>query len=65
MANTKTSGIELEPGTRVECHPGTDAWMQGDRYGEVKTQNASGMVTVEMDKSGRKLRFPADLLQKV
>lgn len=43
-------------GERVELHPGTDAWMQGDRYGEVVKVTPS-WVYVRMDKSARTLRF--------
>lgn len=55
---------DFAKGMRVELHPATDAWMQGDRYGEVtrlhpastKLVNASrGLVRVRMDKSGRSL----------
>lgn len=48
-------------GTRVELHPATDAWMRGDRYGEiVAVVEKHGHVTsvrVRMDKSGRVLRL--------
>jgi len=46
-------------GTRVELHPGLDAWMQGDRYGEVvKVTRAA--IHIRLDKSGRTLRLPED-----
>ena len=56
-------------GKRVELSPATDAWMMGDRYGEiVKTtlrtanlidprESALVFVTVKLDKSGRTVRF--------
>ena len=43
-------------GTRVELHPATDAWMMGDRFGEVtgikldRTRVVYYLVT--MDRSG-------------
>lgn len=55
----------LKPGTRVELHPGLDAWMQGDRYGEITGARYSNLAgayryTVKLDKSGRLLRLPFD-----
>jgi hypothetical protein len=55
----------FEGGSRVECHPACDAWMQGDRYGEVITQLENGDVSVKMDRSGRTLYFPPDLVKKI
>lgn len=53
---------EFQPAQRVQAHPVTDCWMQGDRYGNV-TRVGRQYVTVKMDKSGRLLRFsPANLL---
>ena len=46
-------------GTRIELHPATDAWMRGDRYGEiVAVQCRRGRVVyrVRMDRSGRVLK---------
>ena len=43
-------------GDRVQTHPATDAWMRGDRYGDV-VRCSRGKVTVRMDRSGRTLRF--------
>jgi hypothetical protein len=56
----------FEGGSRVECHPACDAWMQGDRYGEViaQVEGEESMVCVKMD-SGRILNFPPDLVRKV
>jgi len=45
---------DLTEGVRVELHPATDAWMQGDRYGTV-TLVARKNVYVRMDRS-RKVR---------
>jgi len=47
----------FDPGDRVETHPGTDAWMRGDRYGNVVRTLRSGMVLVALDRSGRTIRF--------
>lgn len=45
-------------GTRVEVPSYTDAWMRGDRFGEVIKYNArNGMLTVKLDKSGRERGF--------
>lgn len=46
----------VRAGDRVEIPPHTDAWMRGDRYGEV-TQVSGDNVKVLMDKSGKTLRF--------
>ena len=56
-------------GKRVELHPATDAWMQGDRYGEIvsvskrtrtyldpRDPRNGHIFTVLMDRSGRRLR---------
>lgn len=39
-------------GDRVELHPATDAWMQGDRFGIV-AKIGRKYIHVEMDRSGR------------
>lgn len=49
-------------GDRVQTHPATDAWMSGDRYGDVVTAGRR-FVHVKMDRSGLTKRFlPDDLL---
>lgn len=49
-------GIKIKD--RVELHPSTDAWMMGDRYGEVVAIASTGRyVKVLLDKSGRILKF--------
>lgn len=45
----------FKPGMRVELHPGTDQWMSGDRYGEVRKVTRS-YVHLRMDVSGRVIR---------
>ncbi len=56
-------------GERVELHPGTDAWMRGDRYGEIVAvveQHGRVMsVRVRMDKSGRVLRLDPSRVEAV
>ena len=61
----------FEIGTRVQLHPATDAWMQGDRYGVIvglghkreyvdtftKTTSFERPYNVKLDKSGRTRRF--------
>lgn len=46
----------LTIGQRVELHPVTDAWMMGDRFGEVVKVGRS-LVHVRMDKSGKVRRL--------
>jgi hypothetical protein len=48
-------------GQRVESHPGTDAWVFGDRYGKV-VKIGRKYIHVYMGRSGRTLRFPPDRL---
>lgn len=52
---------------RVQIPAYTDRWMQGDRYGEVvKTEPCRGeppqfhILTVKLDKSGKRVRVNAD-----
>jgi hypothetical protein len=51
-------------GDRVGTHPATDAWMSGDRFGEVVSASKVG-VRVRLDRSGRVLRFRAQDLEVV
>lgn len=44
-------------GKRIEISPHFDAWMQGDRFGEI-TKVTSKYITVKMDRSQRVLRLP-------
>lgn len=41
----------LVPGARVQLHPATDAWMRGDRYGEISSVGRT-RVAVRMERSG-------------
>lgn len=43
---------DFTPGMRVELHPATDAWMMGDRYGDVVLVGRK-LVHVKMDRSGK------------
>lgn len=46
-------------GTRVELHPATDAWMQGDRFGTIVAvccRRGRVIYTVLCDRSGRTRR---------
>jgi hypothetical protein len=42
-------------GDRVQLHPATDAWMRGDRYGDV-VKVGTKHIHVKMDRSGRTLK---------
>lgn len=56
-------------GERVELHPGTDAWMRGDRFGEIvaviERHGRPVTVRVLMDKSGRVLRLDPNRVEVV
>lgn len=58
---------ELQPGMRVELHPGTSFWMMGARYGEViKIGPRSGHIHVKLDATGRTMAFhPLNILREV
>ena len=52
-------------GDRVQLHPATGAWMQGDRYGQIQ-RIGTKFAHVLMDRSNRILRVPArNILEKV
>ena len=54
-----------EVGDRVQLHPATDAWMRGDRYGEV-VKIGRDKIHVKLDKSGRTLKLtPRDIVETV
>lgn len=55
------ANADFKIGDRVQLHPGTDAWMSGDRYGTV-VKCGRKYATVEMDRSGKNRRVPYDLL---
>lgn len=51
-------------GDRVEIHPGTDAWMMGDRFGVVE-KIGRRLIHIKMDRSGRVLRFLPETVNRV
>lgn len=51
-------------GKRIELHPATDAWMRGDRYGDV-TRVGRKYVYVRMDRSGRTLKVAFDNIGRI
>jgi hypothetical protein len=54
---------DFRVGMRVEMHPCTDWWMQGDRFGYVtKVDNTNGRLRVKLDKSKRTVTVPPDLI---
>lgn len=55
---------DFKSGERVELHPGTDAWMAGDRVGTVESAGRK-YVRVAMDRSGRTRRVSPELLTKI
>lgn len=48
--------FEYEAGDRVELHPVTDAWMQGDKFGQIERVGLH-FVYVRMDRSLRLRRI--------
>jgi hypothetical protein len=52
------------PGDRVELHPATDAWMSGDRYGEVQHVTPTH-AHVLMDRSGKTRKIPHEMYRYV
>lgn len=56
---------QYKVGDRIELHPTTDAWMMGDRYGEVKAIGRF-YLHVKMDRSGKIRKVvPENVLRKV
>lgn len=52
-------------GDRVELHSATDAWMAGDRYGEVK-KIGRFYLHIKMDRSGKTRKVvPENVFGKV
>ncbi len=50
-------------GVRVEMHPCTDWWMQGDCFGTVvKIDTPNNRLHVKLDKSRRTVVVPPDLI---
>jgi hypothetical protein len=51
-------------GMRVQSHPATDAWIMGDRYGEIVKVGRT-KIHVKMDRSGRTLRFSPEYVEQI
>jgi ribosomal protein L21E len=49
---TSTIPHDFAVGDRIQMHPATDAWMRGDRYGEVVKLLRGGAYKVKLDVSG-------------
>lgn len=60
----KRPRLDLVPGTRVQLHPATDAWMRGDRYGEI-VKAGPRLYHVLMDTSGRTRKIHPSLIGEV
>jgi hypothetical protein len=54
----------VEIGKRVQAHPATDSWMQGDRCGVV-TKIGRKYIHALMDRSGRTRKFTAGNVTRV
>ena len=52
-------------GKRVELHPATDAWMMGDRYGDVVDIMRNGNFKIRMDKSKKIRTVPPALFMGI
>jgi hypothetical protein len=57
--------VETLPPQRVELHPGTDAWMRGDRFGTIRKLDKKNLVHVKMDRSGRILRLAPENVRPI
>jgi hypothetical protein len=49
---------------RVELHPATDAWMRGDKYGDI-VKLGKKYVHVKMDRSGKTRKVTPGLVLKL
>lgn len=61
------TGHQVLAGHRIEVPPGSDLWMRGARFGEVRRTEVPGILVVKMDHSSvRKLqRFQATDCKRV
>ena len=64
MINRFAASLGIETGTRVQLHPATNAWIRGDRYGEV-VKIGSKLISVKMDVSGRTLKLSLDNVRTI
>jgi hypothetical protein len=55
---------DFKVGQRVELSPATDAWMMGDRFGEI-VKIGRAYLHVRMDRSGRTLRISPANIHKI
>jgi hypothetical protein len=56
---------DFSVGDRIQLHPATDAWMMGDRFGQIRKVTQK-FYHVAMDVSGRVRRVaPCNILEKV
>lgn len=55
---------DLKLGARVQLSPASDAWMSGDRYGEV-VRLGRQIVHVKMDRSGRVRWFHPETILEI
>lgn len=51
-------------GMRVESHPATDAWIFGDRYGEIVKVTRT-RIHVRMDRSGKIRVFRPEHVEEI
>ncbi len=56
LSKTTLHRQSFSVGERVQLHPATDRWLQGDRYGEV-TRIGRKLIHVKLDKSGQVRKF--------
>ena len=62
MYGLKRPAPVFKVGERVQLHPATDAWMMGDRYGEV-IKVGTRRIHIKMDRSEKVRKvFPRDIL---
>lgn len=59
-----TAMADAPVGRRVELHPACDAWVMGDRYGEV-VKHGRKYLHVKMDVSQRTLKMTPNLTRLV
>lgn len=63
MAIRITNKSTVEVGQTVGCHPATNAWMQGDRYGSV-VEVGEAFIYVRMFRSEKMRKFiPSDIVE--
>ena len=60
-ANSDHTADDFTVGQRVRVHPATDPFMRGDVYGTIEhiSFGPKRLMLVEMDPSGKRIRFAA------